>query len=58
MVLFADPKISNIAISAVESVKTSGVLVTTIPLFLAAPKSILPKPTAKFEIILIVSFHN
>ena len=35
--------------------KTSGVLVTAIPLFFAASKSIFPNPTAKFEIILTES---
>ena len=47
------------------SVKTSGVLVTTIFLFLAASISIFPKPTAKLERIftllgnlLIVSASN
>ena len=39
------------AISAVASVKTSGVLVTIIFFFLAAFISILPKPTAKLDII-------
>ena len=39
--------------SAVASVKTSGVLVTAIPLSLAALKSIFPKPTAPLAIILI-----
>ena len=36
------PKIKSTPISAVASVKTSGVLVTTIPFFLAASKSIFP----------------
>ena len=49
------PSINKIPISAVASVKTSGVFVTAIPLALAASKSIFPKPTAKFEIIFIVS---
>ena len=35
------------------SVKTSGVLVTAIPLSLAALKSIFPNPTAPLAIILI-----
>ena len=48
-------KINNIPISAVASVKTSGVFVTAMPLFFAASKSIFPKPTAKFEIIFTVS---
>jgi hypothetical protein len=39
--------------SAVESSSTSGVFVTTIFFFTAALTSILPKPTAKFAIILI-----
>ena len=39
--------------SAVASVKTSGVLVTDIPLALATLKSIFPKPTAPLAIILI-----
>ena len=39
--------------SAVASVKTSGVFVTDIPLALAALKSIFPNPTAPFAIILI-----
>ena len=41
--------------TAVASDKTSGVLVTAMPLFFAASKSIFPNPTAKFEIIFIVS---
>ena len=45
----------SIPISAVASVNTSGVLVTTIFLFFAASRSILPNPTAKFDKILIVS---
>ena len=52
-------------ISAVASVKTSGVLVTVISNFLAASISIFPKPTAKLERIftllgnlLIVSESN
>ena len=40
--------------SAVASVKTSGVFVTAIALFFAASKSIFPKPTAKFDIIFIL----
>ena len=36
-------------ISAVASVKTSGVFVTAIFIFLAAAMSIFPKPTAKLE---------
>ena len=39
--------------SAVASVKTSGVFVTDIPFALAALKSIFPNPTAPFAIILI-----
>ena len=35
--------------------KTSGVLVTAMPLFLAASKSMFPKPTAKFEMTFTVS---
>ena len=54
LALLQAPKISNIAISAVASVKTSGVFVTVIFFFLAASISILPNPTAKLEIILIV----
>ena len=49
------PKIRRIPISAVASVKTSGVLVTVMPLFFAASRSIFPKPTAKFERIFTVS---
>ena len=49
------PRINRIPISAVASVKTSGVFVTAIPLAFAASRSIFPKPTAKFEIIFIVS---
>ena len=49
------PRINKIPISAVASDKTSGVLVTAVPLFLAASKSIFPKPTAKLEITLILS---
>ena len=49
------PKINNIPISAVASDKTSGVFVTTMPLFFAASKSIFPNPTAKFEIIFTLS---
>ena len=40
--LLAAPRINNIAISAVASVKTSGVFVTAMPLFFAASKSIFP----------------
>ena len=39
------------AMSAVASSKTSGVLVTTMFLFFAALISIFPNPTAKFAII-------
>ena len=46
--------INKIPISAVASDKTSGVLVTAIPFFLAASKSIFPNPTAKLEITLIL----
>jgi len=53
--LLAAPRINNIVISAVASVRTSGVLVIVIPLFFAASKSIFPKPTAKFEIIFTAS---
>ena len=53
--LLAAPKRTRIAISAVASVRTSGVFVTTIFFFFAASISIFPKPTAKLEIILIVS---
>ena len=49
------PNINKIPISAVASDNTSGVFVTAIPLFFSASKSIFPKPTAKFEIIFIVS---
>ena len=49
------PKINRIPISAVASVKTSGVLVTMIFLFFAASKSIFPNPTAKFDSILTLS---
>ena len=42
------PRINKIPISAVASDKTSGVLVTAMPLFLAASKSIFPKPTSWF----------
>ena len=41
--------------SAVASVKTSGVFVTVIPFALAAWISIFPKPTAPLAIILIES---
>ncbi len=41
-------------ISAVASVNTSGVLVTVIFFLLAASKSILPNPTAKFDKIFIL----
>jgi hypothetical protein len=53
--LLQAPKINSIAISAVASVKTSGVFVTKIPFFVAASKSMFPYPTPKFEIILTVS---
>ena len=53
--LLAAPRINNIEISAVASVKTSGVFVTIMLLFFAASKSILPKPTAMLEIIFTVS---
>ena len=49
------PNINKTPISAVASVKTSGVFVTAIPLFFAASKSIFPKPTAKFDIIFTLS---
>ena len=52
--LLQAPSINKTPISAVASVKTSGVLVTIIPFFFAASKSIFPNPTAKFDIILIV----
>ena len=51
--LLAAPRISNIAISAVASVKTSGVFVTIIFLSFAASTSIFPNPTAKLEIAFI-----
>jgi hypothetical protein len=40
--------------SAVASVKTSGVFVIVIPFSLAAFMSILPKPTAPFAIIFML----
>ena len=49
------PKINKIPISAVASVKTSGVFVTMIFFFFAASKSIFPNPTAKFDSILTLS---
>ena len=49
------PKINKIPISAVASVKTSGVLVTAIFLFFAASRSIFPKPTAKLDKIFTLS---
>ena len=49
--LAAPRSINKIAISAVAAVKTSGVLVTIIFLFLAASISILLNPTPKLEII-------
>tara|TARA_Y100000748_G_scaffold254358_1_gene220303 strand:+ start:64 stop:264 length:201 start_codon:yes stop_codon:yes gene_type:complete len=52
--LLQAPNINKIPISAVASVKTSGVLVTIIFLFFAASKSIFPNPTAKFDNILIL----
>ena len=55
--LLAAPKRTSMAISAVASVKTSGVFVTAIFLFFARSTSIFPKPTAKFEIILTL-FEN
>ena len=54
-VLLQAPKIKRIPISAVASVSTSGVLVTTIFFFFAASRSIFPNPTAKFEIIFTLS---
>ena len=54
LALLAAPKRINMAISAVASVKTSGVFVTIIFLFFAATISILPKPTAKLEIIFML----
>ena len=53
--LLQAPRIKRTPISAVASVRTSGVLVTAIPLFFAASKSIFPNPTAKFESILTES---
>ena len=50
--LLQAPKINKIPISAVASVKTSGVLVTIMFLFFAASKSMFPNPTAKFDNIL------
>ena len=50
--LLAAPRINSIAISAVASVRTSGVLVTVMPLFFAASISIFPKPIQSMVMIL------
>ena len=55
LALLVAPKSTSIAISAVASVKTSGVFATTIFLFFAASMLMFPKPTAKLEIILTLS---